>query len=226
MGNCEERIMKIRILLLLAALAWAGGAAAVPASAKAGDSWTYEARDGFNHELKTSYRVEVTEVSGMSIGTRVTDLGTQTARDERFTLNWNPLSSEWDTFRRYDFEPAYPEFPERIEPGVNWQEMVMSRDPATLQQMKMRIIGKVLGRERIRVPAGEFDCIKIGRDTILDDAQFWRGPTKVWDTEWYSPELNRWVRYETRSQYREEGGRNSLRRGDWTIFELTSFKAN
>lgn len=216
--------MKTRILLLLAASAW--GAFALPVPAKIGDAWTYEARDGFNHNLKTSFRVEVTDITDLSIGTRVTDLTTKAVSSERFTLNWNPLSAEWDTFRRYDFEPAYPEFPERIEPGVAWKEIVLSRDPVSLRQMKMKVIGKVLGRERIRVPAGEFDCIKIGRDTILDDAQFWRGPTKVWDTEWYSPELRRSVRYETRSHYREEGGRNSLRRGDWTIFEMTSFKAD
>ena len=79
---------------------------------------------------------------------------------------------------------------------------------------------------RIHVPAGDFDCIKIGRDTILDDAQFWRGPTRVWETEWYAPELKRSIKYETRSMWHEQGGRNSLRRGDWTIYELIAYKLN
>jgi uncharacterized protein DUF3108 len=216
--------MRPTTVLLTMGLIWAMSAAAAPAPLKIGDSWTYAARNGFNGLLNTTYQWQVTDVTDKSIGARVTDLGTKTAIDEHFTLNWNPLVAFWATLRTYEFTPAYPEFPDRIEPGVDWTQIVLARDPATGQQMKMKVIGKVLGHERIRVPAGEFDCIKIERDTILDDAQFWRGPTRVWESEWYSPELARSIKYETRSEYHEEGGRNSLRRGDWTIFELTAYK--
>jgi hypothetical protein len=223
--NTMTHIMTRLIVLLVAAVGAGWSAAALPAQTKVGDSWTYEARDGFNGKLNTTYRIEVTGVSSSEIDTAVTNLGTKAVSSERFTPDWNPLDAEWATLRRYQFTPYYPEYPDKIEPGVDWKQIIESRDPATSQQMKMKIIGKVLGRERITVPAGQFDCIKIGRDTILDDAQFWRGPTRVWETEWYSSELHRSVKYETRSQYREEGGRNSMRRGDWTIFELSAYKA-
>lgn len=195
-----------------------------PAETRVGDVWTYAARNAYNDIQKAIYRTEVTGVSAAGIATRVTNETTQTVTNERFTRSWNPIFAEWAALRPLEFSPAYPEFPDRIESGVSWNVETMSRDPATSRQMKMEVWGKVLGAERVRVPAGEFDCIKIRRDTLLDDAEVWRGRTRVWEFEWYAPSLQRTVKYETRSEYHDNSVRNSLRRGDWTIFELTSYK--
>jgi hypothetical protein len=219
--------MSIRRFISVISVAAAGAAAAAPADIKVGDSWTFEARNGYNKNLLTSYRVEVTGISDSGIATRVTDNNSGLVTDERFARNWNPISAEWPALQQYEFSPAYPEFPDRLETGVKWSGQTLARNISTGRELKMKTYGTVVGRERVRVPAGEFDAIKISSDTVLDDAEFWRHRTHVIDYQWYVPELGHTVKHETRSSFYENTGMHPVEHaGDWTVFELTAYKVN
>ena len=215
---------RVPVFLLVAILGCAGAAFA---GAGVGDEFTFAARDGYSNSPKGTFRVEVMEASASGIVTRVTIDASKAVLHERFEANGNPVAAAWAARGSYEFSPAYPQFPERFEPGFRWTGETMLRDPGNGRQMKMSVRGRVLEREHVRVAAGEFDCIRIERDTYLDDADFVRGPTRVWEHEWYSPQLGRSVKYETGSEYRElNAGRNPYRRGDYTVFELTAYKSN
>jgi hypothetical protein len=79
----------------------------------------------------------------------------------------------------------------------------------------------------VRVPAGEFDTVKIGRAIYAGDADYFVSETRIVETDWYAPALGRSVRTETRSTWRDT--RSGCRRipsqcdfrGDWFIYELT-----
>jgi len=217
--------MNIRTCLAFLAMTVAGAAMAAPAPLKVGDSWTIEARNGYNKNLLATYRIEVTGISDSGIATRVTNNSSGTVTSERFTLNWNPISAQWPLAKSYEFSPAYAEFPERVEPGARWEGSTLARDPATGREMKMQMWGTATGKERIRVPAGEFDAIKIKLETVLDDREFWRHRTHVFDTVWYVPELGRIVKRETTSSFYENTGMHPVEHsGDWTVLELTANK--
>jgi hypothetical protein len=219
--------MNIRLYfsLIAVALAAAAAAAAAPAEIKVGDSWTFDARNGYNRNLLTTYRIDVIGVSGAGIAARVTNDKAGTVTSERFTRNWNPIFADWSATQLYEFSPAYAEFPDRLEPGVKWQGQTVARDVGTGRELKMTSRGTVVGNEHVRVPAGEFNAIKISRETVLDDAEFWRHRTHVIDYEWFVPELGRSVKRETSSSFFENTGMHPVEHsGDWTVYELTAYQ--
>ena len=98
--------------------------------------------------------------------------------------------------------------------------------PATGGQRSVRVDAKVIGNERISVPAGEFDTVKIERSIYAGDAEYNLRETNTFEVEWYAPALRRSVRLVSKSEYRDiaKGIRNQLMRGDWNIFELTTIQ--
>jgi hypothetical protein len=216
--------MKSQIFLSIAAAVLTAATSAAPAHIKAGDSWTFEARNGYNNKVLKTFRVDVTGVTDSGITVNVANAKTGTLSQEKFTTRWDPVAADGPTGKFLEFTPAYPEYPDRLEPGVKWHGETTARDPATGRDMKMTLYGTVIGRERIHVPAGDFDAIKISRDTVLEDAEFWRLRTHVKDFDWYVPALGRAVRRDTHSSFYESTGHFPVEHaGDWTITELTAY---
>ena len=93
----------------------------------------------------------------------------------------------------------------------------------------MRVDGNVVGAERITVPAGSFDTLKIRRQIYAGDWGAFTLETNIAETEWYAPALGRAVRKESKSEYfdasRSRGGSlggGAIMNGDWNVFELIS----
>ena len=90
----------------------------------------------------------------------------------------------------------------------------------------MRVDGDVLGTERVTVPAGAFDTIKIRRRIYGGDFDGSRSETNIVETEWYAPSLQRAVRLERNSGYMDQARCTDEMsactpvRGDWLLFEL------
>ena len=89
--------------------------------------------------------------------------------------------------------------------------------------------GKVIGTERIRVPAGEFDTIRVRRTVYPGDHAFMLSETYVMETDWYAPALGRVVRTERDSRFLDmqscSGFARCEARGDWDIYELVESRA-
>ena len=92
----------------------------------------------------------------------------------------------------------------------------------------MRVDGRVMGTERIRVPAGEFDTVKVRRLVYPDDQRFTISETQITELDWYAPALGRPVRTERRSEWLdtsscgEDDGCDF--RGAWHVYELVEAK--
>ena len=213
--------------LLVATLFLADGVAA-PA---AGDAWAYRVANGYNQEVRgrVQYRVDKVEAGRVAVAvtTDVAVLGR--ARTEVYTPdgNWlaHPLINH-DQPVDYEFAQPYPAYVFPLATGQSWSQRVNAVNPASGRRASVRVDGEVLGTERITVPAGAFDTIKLRRRIYAGDWDGSRAETNITEIEWYAPALGRAVRIDTNSSFMDQARCSdemsacTPRRGDWHIFEL------
>jgi hypothetical protein len=217
-------------VLVLAVLS-VGAVAAAPA---AGETYVYRVSNGYNHlALGTiQYRVDKVEPDrvAVSVSTDVPALGG--ARTEIYNKDGNWLRhavTSRDAPVDYEFAQPYVAYAFPLDPGKSWSVRVNASIPATSQKASVRVDGEVVGSERINVPAGAFDTIKIKRRAYAGDWGAFTMETHIEETEWYAPALGRAVRSESRSSYVDSSrsrsgslisGNQML--GDWNVFELAN----
>lgn len=211
---------------LLAACATPGtGPASVGLPAlRAGDAWAYNRLNGYNGELEAVVKYEVAEVKGGTVQVRVFKNG-KLAGSRTYASGWNPLRGKLPDGTRVGFEPPYPAFPFPLVLGKSWKQSIVALAPAAGKRTRITVYGWVRGWERVKVPAGEFDALKVRRQAYLDDADWWRTATEIEETAWYAPGVGRFIKHEERSHYREltHGRIPFVIRGDYTVDELVSF---
>ena len=219
----------LTLVTLASLLVTTGHAGATPPAV--GDRYVYRLTDGYNPEIRgqLSQRVENIEGGRITLAVTLERSGSKKETTEIQTLkgDWlrHAITSRDQPFD-YDFTQAYSAYPLPLEPGKEWSKRVNAYVPATGQQRSVRIDAKVIGGERISVPAGEFDTVKIERLIYAGDAEYNLHETNTVEIEWYAPALGRGVRLVSKSEYRDiaKGVRNQLMRGDWNIFELTTIQ--
>jgi hypothetical protein len=202
-------------ILLLAALAAAVGAcatrpvgtpiqssasAAAPALSVA-DSWTYHVRDGYTGLDRGTQRHQVVEVSGERIGMTIT-LPNGVEESWTYDRGGNWLKHPAHGLQTFDYAPAYRAFDFPIAPGKTWRARLTATDPANGRRFPVWIDGAVLGWERIKVPAGEFDALRVKRTVFFDYYDYTtRGRSEFVEYEWYAPAVKQAVRREAYGVY-------------------------
>jgi len=231
-----EALMKNAFTASLAA----GSVALIVASASfaatppvAGDIHVYRLLNGYNKETRGTLNYQVASVEAGRITVSVTpdnpEAGKQ--RTELYTPEGNWLRREVENHGekiQYEFAEAYPAYVFPLEQGKSWSIRVKATVPDEQRPRSVRVDGKVLGTERIRVPAGEFDTIKVRRTVYPGDHAFMLSETYITETDWYAPALGRAVRTERDSRYLDLNSCGFARceaRGDWDIYELVESRA-
>lgn len=178
-----------------------GAPASVPApDIKVGDVWTYRVRDGYTELPRGEQRLEVVEVGA----DRIVVSGPTERGDglQIYDREWNWLKRPATNLQTFEYSPAYQAFDFPLTPGKRWRSRLMATDPADGRRFPVWIDGAVLGWERVRVPAGEFDAIKVQRQVYFE---YWeyavRGRSIIREFEWYAPAVKQSVRRETSSEY-------------------------
>jgi len=219
----------------------AGMPAAVPAPKIAeGDSWTYRVHDGFTRLPREDQRFVVDRVGGG----RIEVAGAVERGDgaQVYDLEWNWLRRAATDLQTFVYSPAYPAFAFPLAPGKSWHAKVTATDPRDGRRFPVWIDGAVLGWERVKVPAGEFDALKIERVVSIG---YWeysaRGESIIREYEWYSPSVKWAVKREASASYLsyvgsigtepgfvrvgdgDQSGAPKFVRDDWLIYELASF---
>jgi hypothetical protein len=252
-GNFEmEVIMTLRslasaALLLTAACATslpqaptAGKSEQVPApEILAGNAWRYSVRDGFTKLPRGTVEYRVSAVAGDTVTVEVRNDGQEST--ELYARDGNWLKRPATNMQTFTYSPAYRAFDFPLAAGKTWKSRLTATDPADGRSFPVTIEGVVLGWEKVRVPAGEFDALKVRRTVFLD---YWqmneRGQSVIEEIEWYAPAAKQAVRRETTSKYlsyiysarpsgflRVKGGRDDgssprYVQDDWLIYELVS----
>ena len=217
---------------IFAVLFTACGAAG--ALAATGDTYVYRVSNGYNNETrgKISYRVEKADADRIEVSVSTDTPSAGLARTEVYTKDgqWlrHPLASH-DVLREYEFPKALPVYAPIGDTAGSWSVRVGAVDVATGKQVSVRVDGEVVGSERITVPAGTFDTIKIKRRVYAGDWDGFKRETHIVETDWYAPALGRPVRSESSSSWQDMSrchrGGCPWFRGDWNIVELAETSA-
>ena len=205
-------------------------ASVVPAQVKVGEYWEYAVRDAYTGFDRGLLRYAVSAADGNRI---VVDVTRDGERVDSFVYSpgWNGIEHPLTNLQRFHYQPAFPAYAYPLEPGRTWYTVVNATDPVTRRINRVHTRGKVVGWERIRVPAGEFDALKIQRYVYAGNQDAWRTQETIDETDWYVPALGRTVRSQGSSEHfdtsyggGDEGGEYPQRiRGDWLIAELVRY---
>jgi hypothetical protein len=229
-SNLQHAIAR-RLIAATACGIWLAMANAAAAPA-AGERWAYRVANGYNNEVRGSiqYRVEKVETDrvAIAVATDVTALGT--ARTEVYTPEGNWLRHaviNHDQPVVYEFAQPYPAYVFPLDAGKSWSLRIDGVNATTGRRVSVRVDGEVLGAERVSVPAGAFDTIKLKRRIYAGDFGDPSSETNITEIEWYAPSLGRAVRIDSNSGYMDrqrcsdEMSACTPVRGDWNVFELT-----
>jgi hypothetical protein len=199
---------------------------AVPA---AGDTYIYRIINQYNKESRGEVRMRIEQIAADGTTVSVTPgkaaAGTARTQVHDRAGNWlrHPLESRGKP-AEYTFATPFPAYVAPLEVGKSWSMKVKAATLDDGRPRTVRVDGKVLRNERVRVPAGEFDTVVIRRRIYAGDADQNYSETRTDETEWYAPALGRAVRLERTSEWRDIGmcgrGVRCDRRGDWDLLEL------
>ena len=199
-----------------------------------GDTAVYRLVNGYNQQVRglLENRVDKVDASGITVTVTPDSPHAGSGVSKLFTKdgNWlrHPVESHGAKVM-YKFSTAYPAYVYPLEPGQAWSVRVNASVAGERKTRSVRVDGKVLQSERIRVPAGEFDTVKIRRLVYPGDPNYDQMETQIIEFEWYSPELKRAVRIERRSEWIDPGRCGMITgcdfHGDWDILELVEMRA-
>lgn len=232
--------LRIRFLLLAALTAAVAACAPIPAgtplqsSASAampalatGDSWTYRVRDGYTGLARLDQRLRVTGADSDRVRVAASR-GDGQDETQIYDREWNWVSRPATNLPSFEYSPAYRALSFPLAVGKTWHAKATATDPRNGRRFPVWIEGTVQGWEKIKVPAGEFEALKIRRMVFID---YWepalRGRSEIVEYEWYAPAVKQAVRREDRSQHltyhnTDDTGGTWLQ-DDWLIAELVSY---
>jgi len=220
------------------------------AEVQPGNYWRYTVHDGYTKLPRDTVEYRVSGIRGDAIAVTVLNGGREST--ELYARDGNWLQRPATNMQTFTYTPPYPAFVFPLAPGKTWRSRVTATDPADGRSFPVSIEGTVLGWERVRVPAGEFDTLKVRRNVFLDYFQQGvRGQSVIVEHEWYAPALKQAARRETISQYlsfyqvgdvapefipvrgrgggrmgrdgRDDGSSPRYIRDDWLVYELVSY---
>lgn len=209
-----------------------------------GNAWRYAVKDGFTGIARGNVEYRVQNVSGDTVSVEVVADGRTST--ELYARDGNWLKRPATNLQEFAYSPAYRAFDFPLVPGKQWSARATATDPTDGRGFPVFIEGRVLGWEKIRVPAGEFDALKVRRLVHLDYfEQGVRGQSVIQETDWYAPALGQVARRETTSKYlrlaqepspfrlvraRDRGSDGAVvpryEQDDWLVYELISHSRN
>ncbi|MBT9522499.1 MAG: hypothetical protein IV101_16620 [Dechloromonas sp.] len=166
-----------------------------------GDRWKYETKDGLT-QLVTGQTERIITATGND---RIE--ATENGSPAIYTTEWNPLETPESRF-----EPASRAFKFPLAVGDKWRHEGKTLNKATGSDGRSQYEVKVVGQEKITVPAGSFDAYKLvmeGYFTVHNMGNSRSFPFTR--TYWYAPSAKASVKIE-----------NDAPRNNWRM-ELIEF---
>ena len=172
---------------------------------QAGQAWTYRKLNHFNSQVLAMVHETVASAgaSGTTIHRRE-EGGLPLPHEQHGT--WGQLLRDpvWDY--PLNLEQAVPLWPANW--AVGQQQVVHTHyleDGGSFRYW-VQVYAVVKGWERVTLPSGVFDTLRVERMLRLAHHDFNRSDTVRRDVMWLAPEVGRWVVRETSGRYREPDG--------------------
>ena len=220
--------------LLASGAALVAGCASVPAepppsapvpapSPKLGQRWRYAEINLYNRSTIAEVVAEVVEVSPR-LRVSLTEAGGLRRADEIYYQPWAVLQEpSYDVVQ--SFESPMPVVPQRLEAGARETYSSRYRAEGASRRLWWTMSVHAVRWERLRVPAGEFVCLRVERQIAFEHFDGFRHNCERQETVWYSPQVQRWVRREWTGRYLLPGGRLvSNVREDWVRRDLLDWQ--
>jgi hypothetical protein len=195
---------------------------------RAGDDWKYSLHDGYTKLPRGTLEYHVLSVQADTVTVRMRHEDREST--ERYTKEGSWLERPMTNLQNFRYDPPYPALPFPLEAGKTWQAYVKATDPATGRVNRVRIDGKVLGWERVKVPAGEFDALVVQRVVYAGNADAFLSEEYITEVDWYSATAGAIVKHSSRSGHRDY--RLGCDRvctqwvdGGWNVVELVGIPA-
>lgn len=205
------------------------GPAPAPA-VRVGDRWRYRVVDRHNGRWLDEPTWETVEAgSELRLKVSLRRATAAEAFEERYATPWAALTEVLYGLS-YPFRDPVPLVPATLEPGRVVATSTSYLDPVTQRRRLWSQQLRVGAWESLEVPAGRYDCLRIGRTVAFEHTDTGRRASTLADTLWYAPAVNRWVQRELRGEYISAGtspgtpaeGERGL--DDWLLFQLTAYQ--
>jgi hypothetical protein len=185
-------------IMFSAPLAMAGDARdPVPGPAPSvGDSWTYQYTDVWKGAKGNTNRTEITSIDDAGIHADIKRAASGALLTQQlFTTEMNPVNRG-----SMHFGPSFTRYAFPLTPGKEWTNDVIGDNEKLGKHWRYHIKGKVVDWEKIRVPAGEFDAIKIVVEATYrgEETGSNGGGGQLTETVWFVPEVNNFVKLDYR----------------------------
>jgi hypothetical protein len=124
------------------------------------------------------------------------------------------------------FSTPMPVVPQGSSSGMNLKSDTRYMTPSSGTEFTWSQRLSVQGWEKVTVPAGSFDALRIVRQIDFVHPDFFRSYSTRIDTSWYAPQVGRWVKRDWTGSYispdlMPRGGRA---REDWIDWQLTAYE--
>ena len=236
MRDIQRRVVRMRqklwivsALTVIAAASIAAAPAPAMAAPAVGDVYVYRVSNGYVSGAvlgRVRSRIENIGPDRIEVSLNADNPRIGAARAEIYARDGNWLRHQinnHDQLVDYEFGTAYPAYVFPLEPGKDWSLRVEGSSAASGKRNSIRVDGEVLGAEKVTVPAGTFETVKVRRRVYAGDGDGQVGETRITEIDWYAPALGRAVRAESKAEWMDnsrcgEACRPQL--GDWLIYEL------
>ncbi|MEZ5729725.1 MAG: hypothetical protein R3E48_18070 [Burkholderiaceae bacterium] len=199
----------------------AGPSEPVPAPApRLGERWVYVETNRYTGEARRQLVLEVAQLVPQLVVLRSDVDGRVLGRETYDRPWWIVDEPAYDIPIR--FESPMPMLPEPIAPAAPRWYRTHYRAAGDSGRYAWELGVSAPGWERIRVPAGEYLCLRVERRIRFDHPDPFRIGSERTDILWYAPELNRWVQREWTGEYQLPGRRPVFAPEDWIRWSLVS----
>ena len=185
-----------------------------------GQTWTYEKFNSYNSDLMATEKEEVLALEPRIVIRRVDAAGL--VLPEEHQSQWGQIVREpaWDFVQNY-VEPV-PMWPRSLVVGAKSEFRTLYQLDNFSYQFWISVHSVVKAWERIHLPLGDFNALRI--ETVINQQHqdIARTATIRWDTLWLVPEIGRWAAREISGAYRASG-RFGYGREDNFRWELTAW---
>jgi hypothetical protein len=189
---------------------------------RVGDRWRYARLNLYNANRLGELRAEVVGVSPR-IRVRV-DQGDGRSLEELYSEAW-VVAVDALYGAPLTFETPVPVIPQAARTGVSIETGSFYRMPGWPTALRWSQRLKVVGWERVQVPAGSFEALRVDRYIALAHPDPFKFNPLRTDTAWFSPEVGRWVAREWKGEW-SDGGPNEQKgrsREGWERYELLDY---
>jgi hypothetical protein len=191
---------------------------------RVGDRWRYLLINRYNRSTIGEASVEVLAIAP-EIRLRVDPGDGRPPFEERYAEAWSVIvEGIFDSL--ITFETPMPLVPPGARVGTSTRSSTRYRSERSRDVLAWNQQVRATRWERVQVPAGAFDALRIERSVWFKHPDVFRYGSERTDTLWYAPQVGRWVMREWTGDFMSGGpmARAERAREDWVIWQLSAWE--